>query len=255
MYKYSVLMYNFNNYEIMREPEEVDAECEYIYVTDNPELKNKTKVWKVIIDNDLNGLSAFDKCYRVRFNLFKYCSTNTCIYLDGSIQIYKSLRKIYNDFIKSNCDVGLMVHPCCDNVYEEYLRWIELRNYPEIQFQKSMCMFKAAKWNPEEKGLYQGTLRICKNTDLNNEIDKFTFKTLVKLGTVNEIERLDQTIYTYIIHSFFNDIKIFGISQQIIQSNYMKWCKHKSKTILKYNKNNDAECSYVLGKLQKLYKL
>ena len=38
-YKYSVLMYNFNDYEIMREPQEIDPECEYIYVTDNPIYK------------------------------------------------------------------------------------------------------------------------------------------------------------------------------------------------------------------------
>lgn len=30
---YTVLMYNFNNYEVMREPEEIDPECEYIYMS------------------------------------------------------------------------------------------------------------------------------------------------------------------------------------------------------------------------------
>ena len=98
MKKYSVLMYNFNNYEIMREPKEVDPECEYIYVTDNPKYQNETKVWKVIVDKDLEWLSAFDKCYSVRFNLFKYATTPVCIYLDGSVQIYKKLTKLYNDF-------------------------------------------------------------------------------------------------------------------------------------------------------------
>ena len=52
MKKYSVLMYNFNDYEIMREPKEVDPECEYIYVTDNPKYQNETKVWKVIVDKE-----------------------------------------------------------------------------------------------------------------------------------------------------------------------------------------------------------
>ena len=36
---YSILMYNFNNYEIMREPEEIDPDCEYIYITDDENLK------------------------------------------------------------------------------------------------------------------------------------------------------------------------------------------------------------------------
>ena len=80
MKRYSILMYNLNNYEIMREPMEIDQECEYIYVTDNPDLQKQTKVWKIVVEKDLEGLPAFDKCYKVRFNLFKYCSTNTCIY-------------------------------------------------------------------------------------------------------------------------------------------------------------------------------
>ena len=70
---YTVLMYNFNDYEVMREPEEIDPECEYIYVTDNRSLKSTT--WKIVVADSLDGLSAFDKCYRVRFNLFKYAST------------------------------------------------------------------------------------------------------------------------------------------------------------------------------------
>lgn len=255
MHKYSVLMYNFNNYEIMREPIEVDPDCEYIYVTDNPTLKNDTNVWKVVVDSDLDGLSVFDKCYRVRFNLFKYATCPTCIYVDGSIQIYKSLRKLYEDFIKSNCDLGVMVHPECDNVYDEYHRWLQLRNYPYTNLQKALCMFKAAGWNPKEKGLYQGCLRICRNTELNNSIDSCTLNTLIELGTENTIERLDQTIYTFIIHSLFNDVNIFGVSQQVIQSNYMKWCKHNSTISLPYCNGNDKLNGFILGKEQLLYRL
>ena len=164
MKKYSILMYNFNNYEIMREPEELDEDCEYIYVTDNPNLKSDK--WKIVIDNELNGLSPFDKCYRVRFNLFKYATTPVCIYVDGSIQIHKSLRKLYDDFINSGADLGLCIHPERDNVYDEYNVWMKCRNYPKYQFQKTMTMFKAAEYDPKYKGLYQGTMRICKNTDL-----------------------------------------------------------------------------------------
>ena len=91
-------MYNFNDYEIMREPKEVDPECEYIYVTDNPKYQNETKVWKVIVDKDLDKLpSAFDKVFTVRYNPFKYCTTDTVIEIDGSIQIYKKLDQLYND--------------------------------------------------------------------------------------------------------------------------------------------------------------
>lgn len=252
MYKYSVLMYNFNNYEILRDPEEIDSECEYIYVTDNKNLKSDK--WKIIVDKDLEGLSVFDKCYSVRFNLFKYATTPVCIYIDGSIQIHKSLRKFYDAFIESKCDVGLNIHPSRNNVYDEYNAWLKIRNYSKLQAAKCMVMFKAAEYNPKYKGLYQGTVRICKNTELNKAIDEFTYNTLKKLGTENEIERLDQTIYSFVVNKFFNDIKIFAFSQQVFQSNYMNWCKHGGTYIHPYNKDNDKD-GWVLGNLTKLYHL
>lgn len=52
--------------------------------------------------------SVFDKCYSVRFNLFKYATTDVCIYMDASIQLHKSMRKLYDAFMESRADVGLI---------------------------------------------------------------------------------------------------------------------------------------------------
>ena len=255
MKKYTVLMYNFNNYEIMREPEEVDPECEYLYITDNPEYQKQTKVWKVIVENCYDGLSPFDKCYRVRFNLFKYATTPVCIYVDGSIQIHKSLRKLYDDFINSGADLGLNVHPNRDKLVDEYPWWIKNRNYSNFNFKKHLLMFKCADYDLNYKGFYQGTMRICKNTELNQKIDDIVYKTLVKLGSNGIIERLDQTIYSFILNCFFADeVKIFPFSQQIFQSKYMTWNIHKTKIPISWNKGNDND-SYVFDKFVKLYRL
>lgn len=220
-------MYNFNNYEIMREPIEVDEECEYIYVTDNSNLKSNK--WKIIVDKDLEGLSPFDKCYRVRFNLFKYATTPICFYMDGSFQIQKSLRKLYDAFIESGADLGLCIHPYRDNVLDEYGEWIRTRNYPIIQFNKCMTMFKVAGYDPKYKGLYQGGLRICKNTELNKNIDEMVFAFMKKLGTDDKIERLDQTIYSFVLNRFFeNEVKVFPFAQQVFQNDYLRWKIHNT---------------------------
>lgn len=44
--KYSIITMVFNNYDLLREPEEVDENAEYICITDNPDLKSD--VWKII---------------------------------------------------------------------------------------------------------------------------------------------------------------------------------------------------------------
>lgn len=252
MYKYSVLMYNFNNYEILREPEEIDPECEYMYVTDDENLKSDK--WKIIVDKELDGLSVFDKCYSVRFNLFKYATTPVCIYLDGSIQIHKSLRKLYDAFIDSECDIGLNIHPTRDNLINEYREWVRIRNYDAAQAQKCLNAIAAEGYDFNFKGIYQGTMRICKNTELNKSIDELTFNTLKKLGTNDKIERLDQTIYSFVINKYFTNLKIFSFSQQVFQSAYMSWCEHGSSRVHPYNPDSNRP-RHVLNKLTNLYYL
>lgn len=246
-------MYNFGNYELFREPEELDTECEYLYITDNEELKSNK--WKIIIDHELDGLSVFDKCYRVRFNLFKYATTPICFYLDGSFQIKKSLRKFYEAFVNSNADLGLCVHPYRDNVLDEYNVWIKNRNYQISQFNKCMTMFKVAGYDPKYKGLYQGGLRICKNTELNKNIDEMVFAFMKKLGADGKIERLDQTIYSFVLNNFFeNEVKIFPFAQQVFQGDYIDWKIHNTNITNKAELGNHLE-GYVFNKKVKLFNL
>lgn len=246
-------MYNFNNYEVMREPEEIDPDCEYIYVTDNSALTSN--VWHIVHDNSLDKLSTFEQCYSVRFNLFKYATSPVCIYVDGSIQIHKSLRPLYNAFIASNADVGLNIHPNRSTMDEEYQAWVKCRNYSLYQSAKCYTMFSAANYNPKYNGLYQGTVRICRNTELNKKIDTFVFNTLKKLGTNGIIERLDQTIYSFILNRFFTHIKVFPFSQQVFQSAYMTWMQHNTYNAIPYNNGPYMYHGYVFNKLHPLFLL
>ena len=225
----------------MREPREIDPECEYIYVTDNPDLQKQTKVWKIVVDKDLDGLSVFDKCYKVRFNLFKYCSTDTCIYLDGSVQIYKSLRKFYNDFMASGNELGLIIHPLRFSISREYEIWKQFRKYPEKQVDKCMKAMQAMGYDFNYKGLYEMTVRIVKNTPRNKLIDESCYNLLKKLGTKDCIERLDQTAYSCLMNLAFSDTKVFPMSEQIIHSDFMKWCIHGKDKINPILANTDKK--------------
>ena len=251
---YSILMYNFNNYEIMRDPKEIDPDCEYIYITDDENLKSN--VWKVIVDHSLDGLSVFEKCYKVRFNLFNYATTPVCIYLDGSVQINKSLRKLYDDFIKSDCELGLNIHPERDRIDVEYLAWMRFRNYPAANTNRCIGFMEANGYNFDYKGLYQGTIRIEKNTDKIKHIDNTVFNLLKTLGT-KEIERLDQTIYSFALNMFKNEFKpkVFPMSQQVLQSEFMTWNLHNTARPIPFNQFCVKDKGWVYCKQEDLYKL
>jgi len=251
MKKYSILTFNFNNYEIMREPEELDEDCEYIYVTDNPNLKSDK--WKIVIEN-LKG-SGFDKSFYVRYNPFKYVNTDVCICIDSSMQIHKSLRKLYEDFMNSGAEIALNVHPERDNVLDEYITWARFRQYPKSQIEKALKLFNAAGYDPKSKGLYQSGLRILKKTDEIIKLNDYGYETLKKISEPDSIDRLDQTIFSFVVNYFFKDLKVFPFSQQVFQSDYINYCFHNSLRPVPFNKCNDKLQGYCQGNLVNLYRI
>ena len=228
MYKYTVLTYIFNGYENVREIGESDPDAEYLLITDDPELKSDT--WKVVYDPELDGLSPFDKCYRVRFGLFKYASADVCFYVDGSIKIKKSLAGLADDFIAGGYEAAMMAHAERDTFPVEYAVWMRFRNYPESQRSKFFKMLENSNYDVNFRGLFAGGFRIWRRTKLCADIDRITLAFLTMLGEDGQIERLDQTVFSYVLNTFFRDINILPLSFQVVVSDYMQLCRHKSET-------------------------
>jgi hypothetical protein len=229
--KYTVLSYNFNNYEIGRPILDmaIDDNIEYIHITDNP--NTSIQGWKTIVDPDLESLSPFDKCYAVRFNLFKYASTDVCLYLDGSIQILSNVKPLIADFVSSNSDVGVMVHPYRYTMLQEYTAWSTLRGYDKFNGFKHLAFMQQSGYDVNNyKGLYQGCMRFVKRTKSNTDLDTATLTLLKALGKPGVIERLDQTIYSYLLNTKFSGMTIYPVSESIIHSAYMQWMRHGQTT-------------------------
>ena len=246
--KYAVIMYNFNNYEIMRDVPDcaLDPDIEYLYITDDPNLKAKN--WKIILEHDLDGLSPFDKCYRVRFNLFKYTNAEMVLYVDGSLQIQKNPKRYFEKFTASGKDIGIMVHPWRTNMYDEYREWVISRNYPKTSAFKCLSYMEEHRYDIRNyKGLYQLTMRIVKNTKENQELDNRTFEVLRELSEDGKIERIDQTIYSYLLNTEFQNMSIYAFNDSCIHNNVMVWNPH-GKIAPGFN-NNRNKIGYVRNEL------
>lgn len=253
MKKYTLLTYNFNHYEQFYEPLEIDPECEYIYVTDDETLKSN--IWNIIVDYSLDNLKPFEKVFEVRYNLFKYATTPICINIDGSVIVKKSLNKLYKDFEASNADIGLNPHPYKDNIPIEYGCWVKYRNYPESKAINWLNIMANYGYNFEcTKGLVQITFRIARNTELNKDIDNRVLNLMKIMNSTDYTERLDQTIYSFVIQHNFPDINVFAMSQQVIQSDYMTWTLHNPGLPVIEVPEPDKPL-YLFNKLQKLYLL
>ncbi len=229
MKKYSVLMYNFNNYEIMREPLEVDPDAEYIYVTDDPNLKSDN--WTIVIDEKLKDLSPFDKCYYVRFHPFEYLSTDICVYLDGSTLINKSLNPIYQMFVDGNYDAAYVLNVWQQYLANDYTTFVKYRDYPIKQANRALnYLHNIGNWDFNYKGYLELYFKIVRNTKQNRDLDTMTYTILRELGEPNKIDRLDQPIYAYVLQKYFPNLKVLPFSRHLVQSQYLTRCFHNVDT-------------------------
>lgn len=258
--KYSILCYIINGYECVHEVKEKDPDCEYVLVTDDPNLKSST--WKVIYDESLLGMSVFDRCYAIRFNLFKYVTSDICIYIDANIEVKRPLAKLVKLMDDGGYDMCLMPHPLRSLFAPEYNAWLAGRNYPLAQAEKFFKMLADSHYDLTYRGLFQGCFKIVRRGKLNSDFEALSMAFLKYLGTETAIERLDQTVYTYVLNVWFNQIKVLPVSEQILRSSYMQWYWHNgnpnrqsspnmnifydiTKPDIKWMFNKQVECLYL----------
>lgn len=226
--RYTVLTYIIGHYEVVHEVEEKDPEAEYILVTDRKDLKSST--WQVVCEPDVEGLSTFDRCYAIRFNPFKYCTTDICLRIDASIGLKRSLRPLIDRFEEGRYDLCLMPHPLRTTVVEEYAVWVSERGYSAAQAERCMEALRQMGCDLQCKGLYQGGFMIVRRTPEMLQIKEAVHSMLQSLGTKGKIERLDQTVLSAIINKEGAGFKVLPLSSQILSSYYMQIYLHGTST-------------------------
>lgn len=229
-YKYSILTFIIGkNYEKVHEILNKQDDVEYILVTDDENLTSNT--WKVVYDENLKyRQSPFERCFYIRYNPFKYVSANIVMTIDGSMQIKGSVDQLIDQFNNENYDIALMPHPLRDTLVPELNAWINARGYPKTRAVNFLNLVQGSGYNLNTKGLIQLCCTIKRNTKLTRLIDDLVwqFLQLLTMKANGEFERLDQTVYTYVLNSWFKHIKVMPLSEQIVRSPAIQWFWHNS---------------------------
>lgn len=246
--KYSILSFSFGDYEKLREPEEIDEECEYIFVTDNKKLKSDK--WNIVYLNEtFKDMNSITKTFYVRYHPFDFVNTDTVIILDGSMHIIKSLSKLYNDFIIRNadCALGTWMEPVSSQ-YGMYHYWLTSRGYSKENYIRNRAFCNALKFNGADV-FHETGYMIYKNTQICKEFLDVVWLSINEISeNKNELDRLDQTIFNAILYSLYPEMKVLNLSRQIIQSDYIRYESHKNgeNKNLKVKLNADFEKKYEL---------
>ena len=177
----------------------------------------------------MKSRTVLDRCNYVRFHPFEYAHTDTVVRLDSSIGIKKSLAPIIEAFRAGDYDRCLLIHPTRNTFPDELAVWVRDRHYSQEVADRCLKMMKAWGYDFDEKGLFQGTFEIVRNTEVNRDINRMVYH-LMKYTGGEDIDRVDQHITTFVIHTQFPDLKILPVSENLItmDSPYMQWYLHHS---------------------------
>ena len=239
--KYTVMTFNINGYEKMHNiPEEaINPDIEYLYITDYHSITSDT--WTVIYEDNLTG-STFDKVFQIRYNPFKYAHTDVVMKIDGSMGLVKDVMPIFKAFDEGNYDAAVMIHPTRNQMVSEYQAWVHQRQYPVEQANKCISTLLHNDYDMSYKGLYQYNFMIQRNNDMNNAWNSATYETLQKLAPEGDtVDRLDQTIGSFILNKFFSNSKIMPVGQYICNGVFFNWYVHNTERAMICDDRNNIE--------------
>lgn len=230
--KYTVLSFNIGNYELPREIKVKSPNAEYIYVTDNKNVVSKT--WDVRYVDNIHPEDNFFTCWQIRYNPFNYASTDIVLRIDGSMEVVGDTDELI-DYFNSNqgYDIGLCIHPYNNNIHDEYDLWCGIRGYSREQADKVLSYMESTGYDTKNyKGLYQYNFMIQRKSGINSELNSMTLDALLSLAEKGKyVDRLDQTIGSYLLNRFFCDrIRVMAVDQRIAFSKFFRWHKHGTNT-------------------------
>ena len=226
--KYTVMTYIFGGYEFPHEVMEKDPDAEYLLITDDPNLKSET--WEVICDPSLAGRNPIESNYDVRLHPFRYAHTDVVVRIDGSIELKKSLAPLLKAFNDGGYDRCLMIHPARNNFAQELECWVTQRHYPQEVADRTLRMMEAWGYDLDYQGMFQGCFEIVRNTEKNRDINRLTYHLMKYTGGENAIDRLDQHIFSFVVNTLHQDLKVLPVSENLITmgSKWAQWYIHKS---------------------------
>ena len=144
-----------------------------------------------------------------------------------------------------------MIHPDRSTMFSEYYEWTKSRNYPKHSAYKCLAYMEKHKYDIRNyKGLYQLTIRLIKNTKDNQKLDNRTFEILQELNEDGKIERIDQTIYSYLLNTEFLNMSLYVFNDNCIHNDILIWNPHgKIKKLYKHNKETKG---YVRNRIENI---
>ena len=213
---YDIIQVNTNSYDIPYSCADSTVRTAYLMCDKDIIVPSGWKLSLIESNKDY----PFDTVFNIRWHPFLYSNADYVIWVDGSLEIKKTLYPIINQLDSINADIGLLIHPFRTNVYDEYFTWITDRHYDKETAFKWLAMMTLHGYNPRQPTLYQTNIIVFKNTQKTKTFCELVWTYLHTLNRTHA-DRLDQTIATYVAMHIYKDLTICDLHPEIYtQSQY-----------------------------------
>ena len=218
--RYTVISFNFKNYDLVREPRNPDPEADYVFVTDTvPEGDSR---WRFVVDPDLPGKDPIHDSYFVRYHPWKYAKTDLVVIVDASVRIDDSLRPIVDEFVKSGAHYAPMLTSYMSDeqkmqVFRDRLHRVDDEEIERVNF------FIGELGQTDLKGSIGNAFMMMRRT---TQVESILWNTWTRVLSLAQT-RLDEVVLHKMMRGEVG-LKLFPVSIQIIQSTYMTYCRHGS---------------------------
>lgn len=216
---YSIIQVVTNNYDKIYDCLDTTASHRFLFT----DIKQPVKNWEqTIIPASTNH--PWDDIFWYRWHPFNVADTDYVIWIDGSIKVTGNLVGYIAAMEKNGYNFATLRHPSRNTIWDEYVEWIRIRNYPKLKAFCWMAVMEKSGWKPTNEGLYQVNVCIFKNTPIIREFGEKMWQ-MLHLFDADHAERLDQTIATYLLkHKYADSIKVLPLTDAIYHtSKYLKW--------------------------------
>ena len=223
---YSIITFLFGDYDILRDPDEIDETAEYICITDRKDLKSNVWKFEEITEYDISGLNDWQKTIIARYTALNHSSTPICVIMDASVHIKKSIK----EFVMQSASIELtfLIHPWRTSYLDEIDEWINKRNLDPIQKEQFISYCNEHNYDYNVNGFIMTTFMIQLNSGINKWLNNYVLTEL--MNNFNFSTRIDQLYYSIIfinkVHNINYLYNIMPLSMQIFNSDYLDYYYH-----------------------------
>lgn len=242
--KYSILTCIFGDYEILRQPWYPDPDCEYVCVTDRDDLDTNGS-WKIVKLNPILQTMPFvNQWTYVRYHPFEFVSTDTCLYIDGSILVVDGVKlteAIIEPFMNGNFIYGIMpnLNQVNCTIQQDIDIWENNRSLSPMICNKIRKYLKENDYNV--LGMLQSGFLMYKKCQDCDIINNTTWE-LCHLWSYsgNNVDRNNQIDLSYTINKLhYKSDRIFRVSALMLNSCVLQIFHHGSDTVAWYRSGSD----------------